>query len=90
MKPEEIKLAIRQKGYTLSMLADALEVNLATVSGVVCGHTQSRRTALAIAKLIDKPIEDIFPKVPSYTQPKHLKGAQRKTGVEQLRQLLAS
>ncbi|WKD23695.1 hypothetical protein NDQ71_00920 [Pseudoalteromonas sp. KG3] len=45
MKAQEIKQAIKLKGYSLSMLADALGVNLATVSGVVCGHTQSRRVA---------------------------------------------
>ena len=90
MKSQEIKQAIKAKGYTLSMLADALDVNLATVSGVVCGHTQSRRIAEAIAKLIEKPIYVVFPDVDSYAQPKLLKGALRQQGVDELKQLLAS
>lgn len=90
MKAQEIKQAIKLKGYSLSMLADALDVNLATVSGVVCGHTQSRRVANAISKLLDKPVEEIFPNVESYSRPKFLKGALRQQGVEELKQLLAS
>ncbi|WP_339612322.1 helix-turn-helix transcriptional regulator [uncultured Pseudoalteromonas sp.] len=90
MKAQEIKQAIKAKGYTLSMLADALDVNLATVSGVVCGHTQSLRVAKAISKLLDKSVEEVFPHVESYSRPRFLKGEQRQQGVEELKQLLAS
>ncbi|WP_419149687.1 helix-turn-helix domain-containing protein [Pseudoalteromonas 'SMAR'] len=90
MKPSEIKQAIANKGYSLSMVADALEVNLATVSGVVCGHTQSRRVASAICKIINKPIEVVFPNTSSYHSPRVLRGEDRKQGVAQLQQLLAS
>ncbi|PAY00159.1 DNA-binding protein [Pseudoalteromonas sp. HM-SA03] len=90
MKSTEIKEAIAHEGYTLSMVADALGVNLATVSGVVCGHTQSRRIAAAICKIIKKPLNVVFPKTDFYETPPVLKGEDRKQTVEQLKQLLAS
>ncbi|CAM4174626.1 helix-turn-helix domain-containing protein [Pseudoalteromonas byunsanensis] len=90
MKPNEIKQAIAEQGYTLSMIAEVLEVNLSNVSGVVCGHTQSKRVADFIAKIIDKPTEEVFPNVTSYARPKVLRGMARQQGIAQLQQLLAS
>ncbi|WP_010603991.1 transcriptional regulator [Pseudoalteromonas maricaloris] len=90
MKPSEIKDAIADKGFTLSMVADALGVNLATVSGVVCGHTQSRRIAEAICKIIEQPLNVVFPEAKAYSNPRVLRGEDRKQGVAQLQQLLAS
>ncbi|MBD1584844.1 helix-turn-helix domain-containing protein [Pseudoalteromonas sp. S16_S37] len=90
MKSHEIKAAIADKGYTLSMIAEALGVNLASVSGVVCGHTQSRRIANAICKIINKPIETVFPDTKGYHTPLVLKGDDRKHGVAMLQQLLAA
>ncbi|WP_440053350.1 helix-turn-helix domain-containing protein [Pseudoalteromonas sp. T1lg65] len=91
MKPSEIKQAIASKGYSLSMVAEALSISLATVSGVVCGHTQSRRVANALSKIIDKPVCEIFPDVQAYQSLSVPRGAiNRERGVAQLQQLLAS
>lgn len=90
MNPTEIKDAIAHEGYTLSMVAAALGVNLATVSGVVCGHSQSRRIAEAISIIIKKPIDEVFPDKSAYTNPRVLRGEERKQGIAQLQQLLAA
>ncbi|ASD67697.1 MULTISPECIES: helix-turn-helix domain-containing protein [Pseudoalteromonas] len=87
MKSSEIKQAIANEGYSLSMVADALGVSLATVSGVVCGHTKSQKVANAIAKIIGKETCDVFPNV-TVSPPRGL--INREQGVNQLQQLLAS
>ncbi|KZX01018.1 hypothetical protein JL49_08180 [Pseudoalteromonas luteoviolacea] len=89
MKPTEIKQAISNKGYTLSMIADAMSVKPSAISSVVNGTGRSKRIAQAISKIIDKPIESIFPNVSSYTQPAEIaKGEKRKQCVTELRQML--
>ncbi|TMO54112.1 helix-turn-helix domain-containing protein [Pseudoalteromonas phenolica] len=90
MKPSEIKDAIDEKGYTLSMVAESLGVNLATVSGVIHGHSKSLRIANAICKIIEKSLQEVFPKTPTYIKPSYISGDARKAKVAELQQLLAS
>lgn len=88
--PDDVKQAIKEQGYTLSMLAEALDVNLATVSSVILGHSRSRRIAESIAKLIGEPLEVVFPDVEAYAYSLFLTPEQRTERVTALKQLLAS
>ncbi len=90
MKPEEIKEALHRKGYSISLIAEALDVGIATVSGTVAGHTQSRNVAEAIAKLLDKPLIEVFPNQESYHRPPRLIGEARVAKLAEVKQLLAS
>ncbi|MAD76919.1 MAG: hypothetical protein CML20_19410 [Rheinheimera sp.] len=88
--PDDVKQAIKEQGYTLSMLAEALDVNLATVSNVILGNSRSRRIAESIAKLIGEPLEVVFPDVEAYAYSLFLTPEQRTERVTALKQLLAS
>ena len=89
MTHEEIKKALRQKGYTLAMIADALGCSATNVQQVSKRITYSMNVAKAIATVLDKPLLEIFDDVPSYRAPsfsyKH-----RQQRVEALKQRLAS
>lgn len=87
MTSEEIKQAIADEGYTLSMVADALGVNLGTVSGLLGGHNKSHRIAKAICTIIKKPMNEVFPDV---IKSRRVVGEERVAKVNELRQLLAS
>ena len=61
MHPEQIKAELRMRGWTLSALADSLQINLSTVSGVVAGYRTSAPVKEAIARLLDKQTKEIWP-----------------------------
>lgn len=61
MKPEEIKQAIYQKGYDLSMIADVLGKSPSLVSKVVSGRARSLVVAEAIAKILEKNVNQVLP-----------------------------
>ena len=63
MHPADIQCALKKKGVCMADIATALEVSSVSVSNVVAGKTKSRKIASAIAKVIDKPIDDIWPGV---------------------------
>ncbi|MBP6897385.1 MAG: helix-turn-helix domain-containing protein [Pseudacidovorax sp.] len=64
MHPEEIKAALRMKGYTLAALADDLGMSRSVVSHVVAGRAQSARVAQRIAQILGKPVVAIWPPKP--------------------------
>ncbi|WP_105198980.1 helix-turn-helix domain-containing protein [Pseudoalteromonas sp. T1lg10] len=66
MNATEIKQALIKKGYSLSIVASVLGVSLAHVSSVVNRHTTSNRIAAAIAKVIEKDVNEVFPDVDAY------------------------
>jgi lambda repressor-like predicted transcriptional regulator len=61
MHPEEIKAAIRMNGTTPSVIAAELEVSRTTVSTVIHGRCESARVKERIAKVINKPVDAIWP-----------------------------
>ncbi|MDR0996098.1 MAG: helix-turn-helix domain-containing protein [Zoogloeaceae bacterium] len=61
MHVEEIKAAMRIHGMTQTALAESLGVNRATVTQVINGISKSERIQKAIAKLIGKPVKEIWP-----------------------------
>ncbi|WP_234082351.1 helix-turn-helix domain-containing protein [Azonexus sp. R2A61] len=66
MHHEKIKAEMRIAGKTPAALARELKVSRACVSGVMRGDTRSKRVASAIAKVVGKPIDLLWPgKYPS-------------------------
>ena len=67
MKPAEIKAELNALGYTIALIAEILSVNPSGISQVINRHGNSYPIANAIAKILNKPIEVVFPDIPSYT-----------------------
>lgn len=61
MHPEEIKAALRIKGFTQAILADELEVAASSVSQAITGHIRSERIQERISEIIGKPVNTIWP-----------------------------
>lgn len=60
MHPEEIKAAIRMRGFTSASIADELEVTRSAVSAVINGAV-SCRIRTKIAQVLGKPADSIWP-----------------------------
>jgi len=91
MNSTEIKAEIHKKGFSCAMLAETLGTTPNAVSGVINRHTTSTRIASAIAKIIDKPVTDVFPDVATYTGSFHSRVKQERIArAEELALLLAS
>ncbi len=89
MDRETIKSELRKKGYSLSMIAAALNCSPVNVQQVVRRLNNSLRVAHAIATALELPIEEVFPDVPSYVDVKHF-ATSRQERIEALQQRLAS
>lgn len=61
MHPEEIKAALRMQGITPAALADDMGVANSSVSQVISGRATSARISARIAKIIGKPVAEIWP-----------------------------
>lgn len=88
MDYETIKTELRNKGYSMSMIADALGCTPVNVHQVCKGSNNSHRVANAVATALDLSIEQVFPDVPSYTNVQHF-STSRQQRVEALQQRLA-
>lgn len=80
MHREQIKAAIRMIGVTPAMIAEELNISQSAVTSIIAGRSTSARVQNYIAKLIDKPVNEIWP-----TQPN--KGLQR---MAEIRKQMAS
>lgn len=63
MSPKQIKTALALRGYSVTLVAQALYKTPGLISKVVNKKATSRPIAEAIAKLIDVPLEEAFPEV---------------------------
>jgi lambda repressor-like predicted transcriptional regulator len=91
MEPQEIKALIREKGFSLALIAEQINKSPNALSGVIHRRTTSTVIASAIAKVIGLPITQVFPDVRTYTNPVHLRDKKlRKQKSEELAMLLAS
>lgn len=63
MKPNEIKAALILKNIKHKDVARALAVSEASVSLVVSGISRSHRIQSYIAQLLNRPMDEIWPKV---------------------------
>jgi lambda repressor-like predicted transcriptional regulator len=61
MHPEEVKAALRMRGITQAILAEAHGVTRTAVRAVIVGQSKSQRIQEAISRVIDKPVSDIWP-----------------------------
>lgn len=66
MDHNEIKAAIYEKGYTLAMVAECINKRPSHVSSIIHRRNTSSVIANAIAKVLDLPVEQVFPDVPAY------------------------
>jgi hypothetical protein len=89
MDYETIKTQLRKKGYSMSMIADALDCTPVNVHQVCKGSNNSYRVANAVATVLDKEIKDVFPDVESYQQAEAF-STTREQRIEALQQRLAS
>lgn len=72
MDYSEIHQAIKAKGFTWAMAAEAIGCTPNYLMTVCNGRRKSRRVALAVAFLLNKKVSDVFPDVPEYLEnPKH-------------------
>lgn len=61
MHPADIQAALKKRGYSMADIGTALEVDRGAVYKVVHDKSRSRKIANAISKIIDKPVEEIWP-----------------------------
>jgi hypothetical protein len=66
MNYEEIKSALDERGYNVSAAAEVLGKSRTMLTLVAQRKETSRKVAVALAVLIDRPIEEVFPDVPAY------------------------
>lgn len=89
MDYETIKTELRKKGFSMSMIADALECTPVNVHQVCQGKNNSYRVAKAVATTLDLEISEVFPDVMSYQNVQEF-NTTREQRVEELKQRLAS
>jgi len=77
MNHEQIKAALQEAELTLSNIAEAAGCGLANVSGVSRRKVTSKRIALAISAALQKEVSEVFPDIPSYSEPSGLTKEQR-------------
>jgi lambda repressor-like predicted transcriptional regulator len=61
MHRDEIKIALKARGFTVVAFARKLGVSREVIHNVIAGRGRSRRIEAAIATEISKPIWDVFP-----------------------------
>jgi lambda repressor-like predicted transcriptional regulator len=62
MHPLDIQAAIKKTGINQKELAEKLSVSNALISRVIKGKAKSQRVQDYIAKRINKPVSDLWPK----------------------------
>lgn len=88
MTHEQIKAELDGRGYSFALLADALEVSPAMIGQVARRKAKSRRCALALAKAIGKPIDEVFGDVSDYIEPQPNAADTRARRIHDLRRCL--
>lgn len=85
MDKKQIKMELGQRGYDLSMLAEAINKSPSLVSKVLSRQARSKRVAEAVASILEKNIAEVFPDVPEYQHQIPAKTQERAARVEELR-----
>lgn len=70
MHPEEIKAALRIKGFTLAALADEMKKSRSMVTHVVHGYAKSREIEDRISQILGKPRDSIWKAKPTLRRSK--------------------
>lgn len=84
MNSTQINAKIKLKGYTSSLISEALNLTPSFVSSVIAGKQKSKRVAIAVAKVIDASIEEAFPNIVEY-HPGYKKSDERAAKVAEIR-----
>ncbi|MFQ3191532.1 MAG: lambda repressor-like predicted transcriptional regulator [Paraglaciecola sp.] len=87
MDYETIKTELRNKGYSMSMIADALGCTPVNVHQVCKGTNNSYRVAKAVATTLELAVNDVFPT--SYQDVQNFPTS-RQQRIDDLKQRLAS
>lgn len=66
MDTDQIKKELSARGFDFSMLAQALGKSPSLISKVAARKARSRAVADALAKALNKPVEQVFPDVTEY------------------------
>ncbi|MEX1221798.1 MAG: hypothetical protein WEA82_06770 [Idiomarina sp.] len=66
MDTDQIKKELSAQGFDFSMLAQALGKSPSLISKVAARKARSRVVAEALAKALNKPIEQVFPDIVEY------------------------
>jgi lambda repressor-like predicted transcriptional regulator len=61
MNYETIKTELRKKGFSMSMIAEALGCSPVNVHQVCKGQNNSYRVAKAVAAVLELKVNDVFP-----------------------------
>ena len=61
MTGEEIRNLLKEKGATMTAVAEAADVSVTTVSRVIYSQDKSRRIASVISLFLGKRIDDLWP-----------------------------
>jgi Ner family transcriptional regulator len=86
---ETIKIELLKKGYSMSMIAAVLKCTPVNVHQVCKGVTSSYRVAKAVATVLEKPVEVVFPQTAGYQETPTFTTT-RQQRIEALAQRLAS
>lgn len=89
MDHQTIKIELRKKGYSLAMIAAALNCSPVNVQQVCKRITSSQRVANAIATALDSTVADVFSDVPGYLIVQSFETS-RQERIDNLKQRLAS
>lgn len=89
MDSQQIKKELLRRGFDFTMIAEALGKSPSLVSKVAARKARSQPVAMAIAKAIERDIEEVFPDVEAY-QHRPLSPEQRKQKQRELIALLKS
>lgn len=89
MDKNQLKKELALLGYDFSMLAQALNRSPSLISKVAGRQAKSRVVAEAFAKLLNRPVTEIFPDVPEYSNDVPTSKASREARTEQMKRILA-
>lgn len=71
-------MELAKRGFDFSMLAAALQKSPSLISKVAARKARSQLVAEALAKAIERPVEEVFPDVEAYHGPARDKEARKK------------
>lgn len=89
MDKKQIKTELGKRGYDLSMLAEAIHKSPSLVSKVLARQARSRVVAIAVARALEKKVEEVFPDVPEYQNQVPVESSERAAKIETLRERLS-
>lgn len=94
MNAEEIKAALQAQGITYAAIAEASDLTVSYISSIITRRTTSKRVSNIIAKVLQKPVEEVFPELfeptKGHATRRQLAEQKHQLAVDIVRQALAS